>query len=108
MDENAIQLEFEANDNEEYKFKGIWNSTIYTKVLDAGYLLRLYYLVFWKSYLEEEDTWKSSLTVMHLQKIVNTFHKDHLGKLIVTSPPLDSALPMAKLIIKLFSKKKWE
>ena len=31
MDENAIQLEFEANDNKKYEVKGIENSAVYAK-----------------------------------------------------------------------------
>ena len=50
-----MQLEFEVDDNKEYKVEGIWNSAVYTKEL-AGQLLKLYYLVLWKSYSKEENT----------------------------------------------------
>ena len=38
-----------------YKVEVIWNSAIYTKESESGYFLGLYYLVFWKSYLEEKN-----------------------------------------------------
>lgn len=106
VDEDATQLKFELNDNEEYEVKGIQDSAIYAKKLEAGHLPKLYYLVFEKSYLKEKDTWKLSLVVMHLKKIVSTFYKDHPEKSTSTSIPLNSALPMAKLIVKLFAKQK--
>ena len=37
---------------------------------------------------------------MHLQKIVNTFHKDHLEKRRAKSVPLDSTPSMVRLIVK--------
>ena len=42
------------------------------------------------------------LAVMHLYKIVNTFHKNHPEKPIVTLPTIDSVLPIAKPKAKLF------
>ena len=36
--------------------------------------------------------------------MVSTFHKDHLEKPTATSPLLDTAPPMAKLIVKFFTK----
>ena len=46
---------FEPADDKEYKVKAIQNSTVYTKEAD-GYLLRLYFLVTWKGYLEKKST----------------------------------------------------
>ena len=56
MDENNV-TKFDVGDNDsgKYKLKAICNSTIYIKKL-ADYLPELYYLVFSKSYLEEENT----------------------------------------------------
>ena len=46
VDENAaIQLEFKAGDDEEYKVERIRNSMVYTKELEAGHLSGLYYLI---------------------------------------------------------------
>ena len=73
--------EFETDNYKEYKVKAIQDSVVYTKEAD-GYLQGLHYLIAKKSYPEEENTWEPSLTVMHLQKMVSTFHKDHMEKLI--------------------------
>ena len=44
------QLEFEASgNNKEYKVEGICDSAVYTKELEAGYLLDFHYLESWKS-----------------------------------------------------------
>ena len=51
-----MQLEFETGNNKEYKVDGIWDSAVYARELATGQLPRLYYLVLWKSYLEEENT----------------------------------------------------
>ena len=45
VDENVTQLEFEVNDEQEYKVKDIQNSAIYAKVSKAGHLSRFYYLI---------------------------------------------------------------
>lgn len=55
IDENATQLEFKVNNNEEYEVKNILDSAVYVKELEASHLPRLYYLVSWKGYLEEKD-----------------------------------------------------
>ena len=47
--------EFELRNNKMYKVEAIQDSTVYVKEAD-GHLLRLYYLVAWKDYLEEENT----------------------------------------------------
>ena len=89
-------LEFEpGNNNKKYKVKAIRNSAVYAKKVDR-HPLGLYYLVTWKGYSEEENTWKPFLAVIYLQKMVNTFYKDHPEKPTATSARLDSALPMAK------------
>ena len=97
--------EFKPSNNKEYKIEAIWDSAFYAKKAN-GYLQGLYYLVAWKGYPEEENTWKSSSAVMYFQKMVNTFHKDYPEKPIATSVPLDSALSMAKPIIQLPAKRK--
>ena len=47
--------EFEPGDDKKCKVETIQNSTVYAKEAN-GHLLRLYYLVAWKWYLEEENT----------------------------------------------------
>ena len=83
--------------------EAIRDSAVYAKEAD-GHLPGLYYLVAWKGYPEEENTWEPSSAVMHLRKIVSTFYKDHPEKSIATSAPLDSAPPIAKPTIQLSGK----
>ena len=87
--------EFDAGDNKKYEVEAIKDSTVYAKEAE-GHLPGLYYLVSWKGYPEEESTWEPSSAVMHLRKMISAFHKDHPEKPTATSPPLDSAPPMAK------------
>lgn len=68
--------------------------------MEASHLSELYNLISLKSYLEEENTWKPVLVVQHFQKLVTTFHKDHLNKQITISCSIDTALPMIRLSIK--------
>ena len=86
-----------------YKVEAIWNSAVYAKK-SKGYLPGLYYLVAWKDYPEEESTWKPALVVQHLKKLISLFHKNHPKKLIATSALINSALSMARPIIKLTAK----
>ena len=72
--------EFNAGNNKEYKLEAIKNSTVYAKKVER-HLPDLYYLVFWESYLEEENTWKSSFAIMYLWKIIFMFYKNHSEKL---------------------------
>ena len=41
-----------------YEVKAIWDSAVYAKESELGHLQGLYYLVSWKRYLEEENTWE--------------------------------------------------
>ena len=97
--------EFEPGDNKEYEVEAIRNSAVYAKEADR-HLPGLYYLVAWKGYPEEKNIWEPSLAVMHLRKMVSTFHKDHPEKSTTTSAPLDSAPPIAKLMTQLLTKQK--
>ena len=47
--------EFDAGNNKEYKVKAMKNSIIFAKEAEK-HLPGLYYLVFWKSYPEKENT----------------------------------------------------
>ena len=85
----------------------IWDSVVYAKKADR-YLPGLYYLVTWKGYLKEENTWEPSSTVMHLRKMVGTFYKDLPEKPTATLAPLDFVLPTAKPTIQIPAKRKRE
>lgn len=67
------EKEFETEDNKKYKVKTIINSIVYGKEVNDQ-ILGLYYLVLSKSYLEKESTQKPLAAVIHLQKLINTFH----------------------------------
>ena len=85
--------------SKEYKVEAIRNNAIYATESE-GHLPGLYYLIAWKGYPKEENTWKQSSAVQHLKKLINFFHKDHPKKLTATSSPIDSAPPMAKPTVK--------
>ena len=99
MDENVTELDAGDDESREYKMEAICNSAVYTRK-SAGHLPELYYLVFWKSYLEEENTWKPYSAVQHLRKLISSFHKDPLDKPTTTSEAIDTAPPIAKPTIK--------
>ena len=58
-----------------------------------------YYLILWKDYLEEKNTWEPALVVIHLQKLISIFYKEYLEKLTVTSLPLDFVSSIARLLV---------
>ena len=92
---NDMQLKFETGNNKEYKVDGIWDNAVYAKEL-AGQLPGLYYLVLWKGYPKEENTWKPTLAIQHLQKLVTAYHNDNPEKPTATSAPVNIALSMAR------------
>ena len=100
-------LEFEPGNDKKYKVEAIWNNAVYAKEAD-GYLLGLYYLVAWKGYPEKKNTRERSSAVIHLRKIVSTFHKDHPKKPTTTSALVDSAPPIARPTIKHTDLLKWK
>ena len=80
--------------------KAIWDSAVYVNKAE-GYLLGLYYLVMWKKYSEKENTWELLSAVQHLKKLINSFYKKYLKKPKATFLPINSALPMTRLTVKL-------
>ena len=75
VDENTTQLaELDAGDDKggEYEVEAIRDSAVYARE-SAGYLPGLYYLISWKSYPEEENTWEPASAVQHLRKLISSF-----------------------------------
>ena len=91
----GTQLELEADNNEEYDVEAIRDSAVYAREAE-GHLPGLYYLVSWKGYPKEANTWEPSSTVHLPRKMISTIHKDHPEKLTATSPPVDTARPTAR------------
>ena len=101
MDEEVRQMEFDAgDDSREYEVEAILNSTVYIRESESGHLPSLHYLVSWKRYPEEENTWEPASAVQHLRKLISSFHKDHPDKPTATSPAIDNAPPMARPTVK--------
>ncbi len=101
VDEATSQLEFEGDggNGEEYEVEAIREGAVYARESE-GQLPGLYYLVSWKGYPEEENTWEPASAIQHLRRLVSTFHKEHPEKPTATSPTTDSAPPRAGTIVK--------
>ena len=63
VDENATKPDASNNDSGEYKVEVIRDSAVYARKSVSGHLPGLYYLVFWKRYPEEENTWEPASAV---------------------------------------------
>ena len=57
VNDMQLNFEFEAGENKEYEVENIRDSAVYARE-SAGQLLGLYYLVSWKGYPKEENTWE--------------------------------------------------
>ena len=99
MDDENVELDA-SDENGEYEVEAIWDSKVYARESKSGHLLSLYYLVSWKGYPEEENTWEPASAVQHLRKLINSFHKDHSDKSTATSPAIDTAPPMFRPTVK--------
>ena len=81
MDENNVaKLDARNNESGEYKVEAICDSAAYIRESETSHLPELYYLVSWKSYPEEENTWEPALAIQQLRKLISSFHKDYLDK----------------------------
>ncbi len=97
VDEPTSQLEFEGDgDGKKYEVEAIQDSAVYANKSEGGHLPGLYYLVSWKSYPEEENTWEPTLAIQHFQRLVSTYHRDYPEKPTATSSPVDFAPLMAR------------
>ena len=94
-------MELEAGNDEggKYKVEAIRDSAVYAKK-SAGHLSGLYYLVSWKEYPVENNTWKPYSAVQHLRKLISSFHRDHPENPTATSEAIDTAPLMARSTIK--------
>ena len=65
VDKKVGQIEFDAGDDNssEYKVEAIRDSAVYARESESGHLPGLYYLVSWKRYPEEENTWEPASAV---------------------------------------------
>ena len=95
--ENVEELD---RDEGQYEVEAIRDNAVYAKESESGYLPGLYYLVSWKGYPEEENTWEPASAVKHLRKLISSFYKDHPDKPTATSPAIDTAPPMARPTVK--------
>ena len=86
---------FEARKNKKYEIKAIINTVVYDKEAVNNQISGLYYLILWKSYLEEKNNSKSLTVVMHLRKLIRTFYKEHLEKSTAIFLTLNLTLSMA-------------
>ena len=76
VEKKTLQLELDNdNEGEEYKVEAICNNAVYVKALESGQVPGLYYLIFWKSSLKEENTLELALTIQHLRRLVSIFQK---------------------------------
>ena len=60
-------LKFEAGGNKKYEVEAIIDSVVYGQQANGSdQVPGFYYLVSWKGYPEEENTWESSLAIIYL------------------------------------------
>ena len=67
---------------------------------ESGNLPGFYYLVAWKGYLQEENTWKPFSAIKYLRYLIRLFHKDHSEKPTATFLPINFDLTIARPTIK--------
>lgn len=94
------QLELDKGNSKGYKFEIICDSEVYAKKLDNGHPPGFYFLVSWKGYLEEKNTWKPATMVLHLCKIISTIHHNDLKKPIAIFLLINSIPLITKPIVK--------
>ena len=94
-------MEFDTGNNSgKYKVETIWDNAIYAKKSESGHLPGFYYLVSWKRYLGEENTWEPASAIQYLRKLISSFYKDYPSKLTAISITINIALLIAEPIVK--------
>ena len=99
VDDKNVGLDT-GNKNGGYELEAIWDSKVYARESESGYLLGLYYLVIWKGYPEEKNTWEPASAVQQLRKLISSFHKYHPNKPTTTSPAIVTVPLMARPRVK--------
>lgn len=90
-----------SRNNKEYKIEAIHNNKVDKKEI-ANQLLRLFYIIFGKSYPKPENIVESILKIMHLCKIINIFYQNHWNKLPAIILLINSTFLILKPLTKLF------
>ena len=62
MDDTQLNFEFEVGNHEKYKVNNIQNCTVYAKKF-TKLLSSIYYLVSWKNYPKDKNTWELALVI---------------------------------------------
>ena len=78
----------------------IWESKNYARESESDHLSGLHYLVSWKKYREEENTWEPTSAVQHLRKLISSFYKNHPDKPTATFSAINTTSLIAKLIVR--------
>lgn len=63
----------------------------------TGFLLKLYYLVLWKSYLKKKNIWEPLSIAKHFRKLIDS---NYFNKLTATFKAIDTASLIARPTIK--------
>ena len=103
-------MEFDKGNDKsgEYKVEAIQDSAVYATKSKSGHLPGFYFLVLWKGYLKEKNTWEPASAIQQLRKLISSFYKDHPDKPTATSPAIDTAPPMARPTVKSTEPLKWK
>ena len=96
----VTKLELEAGDSKVYKVEAIWDNAVYVNKLESSQLPGLCYLIAWKGYSEEKNTWKTLSAVQHLKKLISCFQKEHPEKLTATFLPINSTPLMVRPTVR--------